>query len=82
MPHEGRRSIVYLMSLIDGRSTTGPANNVSLSLSILPLLDTLLCVDMELWSSLLNHHLHRGHGSTFADPAGCSPYMLPASSCS
>ena len=28
---------------------------------------------MELWSSLLNHHLHRRHESTFADPAGCSP---------
>ena len=30
-------------------------------------------VTMELWSSLLIHHLHRRHESTFADPAGCSP---------
>jgi hypothetical protein len=29
---------------------------------------------MELWSTLLNHHLHRGHESAFADPAGCSSY--------
>jgi hypothetical protein len=24
------------------------------------------------WSPLINHHLHRRHESTFADPAGCS----------
>ena len=27
---------------------------------------------MELWSSLLNHHLHERDNTSFADPAGCS----------
>ena len=36
---------------------------------------------MELWSSLLNHHLHRRHESTFADPAGCSSYGARHATC-
>jgi hypothetical protein len=40
-----------------------------------------LLLPMELWSSLLNHHLHRGHQSTFADPAGCSSYGARHATC-
>ena len=36
---------------------------------------------MELWSSLLNHHLHRGHEPAFADPAGCSSYGARHATC-
>ena len=30
---------------------------------------------------LFNHHLHRGHGSAFADPAGCSSYGARHATC-
>ena len=36
---------------------------------------------MELWSSLLNHHLHRGLEPAFADPAGCSSYGARHATC-
>ena len=35
------------------------------------------CYAMELWSSLLNHHLHWGHQSAFADPAGYAHAQRP-----
>ena len=33
------------------------------------------------WSPLFKHHLHRRHGSTFADPAGCSAYGALHATC-
>ena len=36
---------------------------------------------MELWSSLFNHHLHRGLEPAFADPAGCSSYGARHATC-
>ena len=36
---------------------------------------------MELWSSLLNHHLHERDHTSFADPAGCSSYGARHATC-
>ena len=36
---------------------------------------------MELWSSLLNHHLHQRDNTSFADPAGCSSYGALHATC-
>jgi hypothetical protein len=36
---------------------------------------------MELWSSLLNHHLHQRHQNSFADLAGCSSYGARHATC-
>ena len=36
---------------------------------------------MELWSILLNHHLHERDNTSCADPADCSSYGAPHATC-
>ena len=42
---------------------------------------TKISIVMELWSSLLNHHLHERDHTSFADPAGCSSYGARHATC-